>query len=264
MFAAAFGPVLRREQKLQLLYADTRQRLAISVAVVQHQLETMQSTRVAAAISTRVHDSISKSQREFLLRQQLKAIREELGEKEGAEGDDLAALAARLDVAGLPEEVRAGKLLDRSVYYSLHGLYSHCHGLYSHCHGIYSPCHGLYHLATVSIHLVTVSIHLATVSIHLGTVSIHLATVSIHLVTVSLSRHTLHGPTNAALSQAVGVRVRALVSESVSQCVRERAREREREGSVCLRERESSAAWWTDTQSQSQRCGRRREWQRRS
>lgn len=81
--------------------APTR-RLHVAVDVVRRQLERARGHRVAAAISHKVSETISKSQREFLLRQQLKAIREELGEKEGgADGtDDLRALEARLGAAG--------------------------------------------------------------------------------------------------------------------------------------------------------------------
>ena len=52
---------------------------------------------------------LSKSQREYWLRQQLKAIREELNEGGGADGDtdEMGELGAKLDAAGLPTEARA-------------------------------------------------------------------------------------------------------------------------------------------------------------
>jgi ATP-dependent Lon protease len=78
--------------------------------VVQRQLERARSHRVAAAITQKVSESISKSQREFLLRQQLKAIREELGEREAdaAGPDDLNALESKLSAAGKMERELRG------------------------------------------------------------------------------------------------------------------------------------------------------------
>ncbi|KAI7908193.1 ATP-dependent protease La [Cokeromyces recurvatus] len=63
-------------------------------------------------ISEQVHSSIegklSKKQREFYLRQQLEAIKKELGEKDGTHGekeeDDLELLSNKLAAAELPEE----------------------------------------------------------------------------------------------------------------------------------------------------------------
>ena len=72
--------------------------------VVRVQLERARSHRVAADVSHKVSETISKSQREFFLRQQLKAIREELGEgnEGGADGtDDLSVLEAKLGAAGV-------------------------------------------------------------------------------------------------------------------------------------------------------------------
>ncbi len=48
---------------------------------------------------------MSKEQRDYLLRQQLRAIQQELGEKDG-EKAEVDLLRERLEKADLPEEVR--------------------------------------------------------------------------------------------------------------------------------------------------------------
>lgn len=52
-----------------------------------------------------VQAKLSKSQREYVLREQLKAIQEELGEQDGDDGD-VARLRRKIDESDLPKEVR--------------------------------------------------------------------------------------------------------------------------------------------------------------
>ncbi|HWQ11560.1 MAG TPA: endopeptidase La [Roseiflexaceae bacterium] len=67
---------------------------------------------VQARLRQEVQDSTNKQQREFYLRQQLKAIQKELGEDD-AEADELEALREKLAAAGLPEAAR--KEADREL-----------------------------------------------------------------------------------------------------------------------------------------------------
>jgi ATP-dependent Lon protease len=62
------------------------------------------------SIQDRVQNETQQQQREYVLRQQLKAIQEELGE---GDDDDLSRLKQRLEEADLPEEVR--KVVDREL-----------------------------------------------------------------------------------------------------------------------------------------------------
>jgi ATP-dependent Lon protease len=89
------------EEKQQVLEArDLRKRLNL-VAVMLTKL--VQKLEIGSKIQSEVQDVIGKSQREYVLREQLKAIRKELGEdEEGLEG---AELRRRIDEAKLPEEV---------------------------------------------------------------------------------------------------------------------------------------------------------------
>jgi ATP-dependent Lon protease len=60
---------------------------------------------IGSRIQSQIRDTMDKQQREFYLRQQLQAIRRELGEADEGEAA-LAGLREKLDKAGLPEEAR--------------------------------------------------------------------------------------------------------------------------------------------------------------
>ncbi len=79
---------------------DQVERLKLVLSELVRQREAM---KVEAEIRDRVQSEIGKTQREYMLRQQLEAIRKELGESED-EGAEVDQLRARLEAAGLPEE----------------------------------------------------------------------------------------------------------------------------------------------------------------
>jgi len=68
--------------------------------LLSRQLEVL---KLSNKISSQVKGEMSKTQREYYLRQQLKAIKDELGEGDDTD-DDLAELEARVNDSGLPEE----------------------------------------------------------------------------------------------------------------------------------------------------------------
>ncbi len=68
--------------------------------LLSRQLEVL---KLSNKISSQVKGEMSKTQREYYLRQQLKAIKDELGEGEDSD-DDLAELEARVNEAQLPED----------------------------------------------------------------------------------------------------------------------------------------------------------------
>src|SRR3954464_3570671 len=97
---AGYAPYLDARQKLELLEtADVDARLERLVEWVRAQIADMQ---VSEKIQNDVREGLEKSQREFLLRQQLAAIRKELG----ADGDGGSDHRARAEAADLPEKVR--------------------------------------------------------------------------------------------------------------------------------------------------------------
>ncbi|MBX3264721.1 MAG: endopeptidase La [Labilithrix sp.] len=76
---------------------DTKARVALVLSMVQKQLEML---RVKREISSMVADE-GKNQRELILRQQMRSIREELGE---TDEDDVEELRERVRLAQLPED----------------------------------------------------------------------------------------------------------------------------------------------------------------
>ncbi|WBB80876.1 endopeptidase La [Micromonospora sp. WMMD882] len=103
--SAGYVSWLTPGQKTQLLAApDVTARLELLVNWVKDHLAEQE---VSERINTDVREGLEKSQREFLLRQQLAAIRKELGEDEP---DGSADYRARVEAADLPENVREAGL----------------------------------------------------------------------------------------------------------------------------------------------------------
>ena len=102
---AGYAPYLTDEQKRELLETpDVEQRLN---TVIEWAREHLAELEVSEKISNDVREGMEKSQREFLLRQQLAAIRKELGEDEPEGADDYRA---RVSEAVLPDKVREAAL----------------------------------------------------------------------------------------------------------------------------------------------------------
>jgi ATP-dependent Lon protease len=103
---AGYSSYLSTTQKLQLLEtADLVERLELVVSWAKDQLAEME---VAESIRKDVSEGMEKQQKEFLLRQQLSAVRKELNELTGGgkgetEEDDYRK---RVEDADLPEKVR--------------------------------------------------------------------------------------------------------------------------------------------------------------
>jgi ATP-dependent Lon protease len=74
--------------------------------VNRHLTRELEMIELRGRIQSQVQGQLSQSQREFYLREQLKAIQKELGEGEDS-GRDLEDLRAKLEAAGMPEEVKA-------------------------------------------------------------------------------------------------------------------------------------------------------------
>ncbi|MBT4601534.1 MAG: endopeptidase La [Bacteroidetes Order II. Incertae sedis bacterium] len=73
--------------------------------VMNHLNQELQVLQLSEEIRSRVKTDVDQQQREYLLRQQMKAIQDELGETEGG-GNDVIELRQRADKKRLPEEVR--------------------------------------------------------------------------------------------------------------------------------------------------------------
>lgn len=100
-FVAANMDISTEEKQEILETVDLKERLTTVVTLLARQLEVL---RVSDKIQSQIKEEIDKNQREYYLRQQLKAIKEQLGELDG-EGGDLEDIAQAIDEGDLPEEV---------------------------------------------------------------------------------------------------------------------------------------------------------------
>ena len=89
------------DEKAQLLETiDPKDRIRKVLRLLTRQLEIL---KMRERINSQIKEEMGKNQREYVLRQQLKAIKEELGEEDGDQGD-LDLLEERIAKADLPSE----------------------------------------------------------------------------------------------------------------------------------------------------------------
>jgi ATP-dependent Lon protease len=89
------------EEKAQLIETiDAKERIRKVLKLLTRQLEIL---KMRERINSQIKEEMGKNQREYVLRQQLKAIKEELGEDDGDQGD-LDGLEERIAKANLPSE----------------------------------------------------------------------------------------------------------------------------------------------------------------
>ncbi len=79
---------------------DVKDRIRKVLKLLTRQLEIL---KMRERINSQIKEEMGKNQREYVLRQQLKAIKEELGEDDGDQGD-LDGLEERIAKASLPQE----------------------------------------------------------------------------------------------------------------------------------------------------------------
>src|SRR5207247_352986 len=100
---AGYSPDLSFEQKVEILQTlDVERRLELAIAWANR---TLADLELKEKIGREVAEGMDKRQREFLLREQLEAIRKELGE-----ADDGLSIAeefrAKIAASGMPEQAR--------------------------------------------------------------------------------------------------------------------------------------------------------------
>jgi ATP-dependent Lon protease len=100
-------PTEERQQILETV--DVEQRLRQISAILSREVDVLE---LGSKIQSQVQSEMEKGQREYFLRQQLKAIQQELGEVE-PEQAEIAELRGRLEQLTLPEEAR--KAADREL-----------------------------------------------------------------------------------------------------------------------------------------------------
>ncbi|MBI2776867.1 MAG: endopeptidase La [Chloroflexi bacterium] len=108
----AYSPDMTTEQRQELLETiDIVERLKLVSAFLARQIEILE---LKGKIQSEVKSEMDKTQREYILREQLKAIQRELGEEDPQQAE-VNELRDKVEASGMPDEVkaRAIKEIDR-------------------------------------------------------------------------------------------------------------------------------------------------------
>ncbi|WP_044892927.1 endopeptidase La [Bacillus alveayuensis] len=108
---ASHLPIKLKDKQEILETFDIKERLNKIIQMIQNEKEVLELER---KIGQRVKRSMERTQKEYYLREQMKAIQKELGEKEGKAGE-IEGLTEKIEKAGMPDHVRktAMKELER-------------------------------------------------------------------------------------------------------------------------------------------------------
>jgi ATP-dependent Lon protease len=102
-FVASSLPFLTTDDKQQLLETvSVAERLEQLNKLLAKEIEVQQ---LRAKIQTEVQDQVQQSQRDYYLREQMKAIQKELGEQDEGQRD-VEDLRQKIEAAGMPEDVK--------------------------------------------------------------------------------------------------------------------------------------------------------------
>ncbi|MEO6804766.1 MAG: endopeptidase La [Edaphobacter sp.] len=106
-FIASSLPFLTTADKQELLETpDVSARLE---RINKHLAKELEVQQLCNKIQTEVQDSVQSSQRDYYLREQLKAIQKELGDVDDTQ-KDIAELKEKIETAGMPEDVKKDAL----------------------------------------------------------------------------------------------------------------------------------------------------------
>ncbi|CAN5776946.1 endopeptidase La [soil metagenome] len=100
----AYSPDMSTEQRQELLETiDVHERLKLVSSFLARQVEILE---LKGKIQSEVKSEMDKTQREYILREQLKAIQRELGEEDPQQAE-VNELRDKVEQAGMPEEIKA-------------------------------------------------------------------------------------------------------------------------------------------------------------
>lgn len=104
-------PIKLKEKQEILETLDVKERMNRLIDTIHNEKEVL---NLEKKIGQRVKRSMERTQKEYYLREQMKAIQKELGDKEG-KTSEIADLTEKIEKAGMPEHVQltALKELDR-------------------------------------------------------------------------------------------------------------------------------------------------------
>ncbi|HLJ91039.1 MAG TPA: endopeptidase La [Candidatus Angelobacter sp.] len=102
-FVASSLPFLSTKDKQEILEtADVQRRLQ---AINKHLAKELEVQQLRNKIQNEVQDQVQQSQREYYLREQMKAIQKELGEQDESQRD-VDDLRQKIEAAGMPDDVK--------------------------------------------------------------------------------------------------------------------------------------------------------------
>lgn len=104
-------PLKQKEKQEILGIVDVKDRMNRVIDIIHNEKEVL---NLEKKIGQRVKRSMERTQKEYYLREQMKAIQKELGDKEGKTGE-IAELKEKIETSGMPVSVKqaASKELDR-------------------------------------------------------------------------------------------------------------------------------------------------------
>lgn len=105
---AAHMPLKLEDKQKVLEIASVSERLEFLMAMMESEIDLLQ---VEKRIRSRVKKQMEKSQREYYLNEQMKAIQKELGELEDSP-DEFEALNRKIEEAGMPDDAREKALAE--------------------------------------------------------------------------------------------------------------------------------------------------------
>lgn len=104
---------LKIQEKQQILDAtNVKDRLNVLIRILNNEKKVLDLEK---KIGQRVKRSMEKTQKEYYLREQMKAIQKELGEKEG-KFDEITELKEKIESLGMPEHVQKAALKELDRY----------------------------------------------------------------------------------------------------------------------------------------------------
>jgi ATP-dependent Lon protease len=106
-FIASSLPFLTTNDKQELL--ETSDVTARLERINKHLAKELEVQQLRNKIQTEVQDSVQQSQRDYYLREQMKAIQKELGDLDDTQ-KDIAELKEKIETAGMPEETKKDAL----------------------------------------------------------------------------------------------------------------------------------------------------------
>ncbi|WP_459499252.1 endopeptidase La [Bacillus sp. C1] len=107
---------IKTKQKQEILeIRSAKERLHTLISIIQDEQELLSLEK---KIGQKVKRSMERTQKEYFLREQMKAIQIELGDKEG-KGGEVEELRGKIEEAGMPEETKKAALKELDRYEKL-------------------------------------------------------------------------------------------------------------------------------------------------